>query len=522
MLAAVGATEKHLRLVMVASGAVTGAVAAVLGSDHRRGRLDRPRAPGRTRRRLPDRRASTCRGGWSSPAWLLAVRRRRPARRGGRPGRWPASRPCWPCRAGRPDRRRPIAPRRWPRLFVVGGVVCLALAGDVADDTATSRELDQRAARRRRARWPPSSACCSSARWRSGRWPGSRATAARRVAAGAARPRPLPGPLRRRPRRDQPRPRDPRRHRRHRGRRRAHRRQPATCPTVNCWCRPVRHRRRRSCPSRPTSPNLQAGVDRLVAALDDPTVIPLDVAVDPDLDPDRRARRAPRDLARPNRSGDGWSDVSPLYVATPDAARPLRGRSRRRSTRAPSSSPWRPASSASWASTCCRAPIDPTPRWSRNAVSLPATLLVAARIVHHARRLCNERGWEAVPSGRWLVETSEPLTSEQLATARDIAAGAGLTIESRDQQTGSDGAAHGSHRRRHAARARRPRHDRRPDSQRGRRRPAHPHRDRRDQRHPPHAHRRHRRRARPARRRARHRRRLPRARRPGTAATSAT
>jgi len=46
------------------------------------------------------------------------------------------------------------------------------------------------------------------------------------------------------------------------------------------------------------------------------------------------------------------------------------------------------------------------------------------------------RGWEAAESGQWLVETSEPLTSDQLATARDVAAGAGLTIEARDQQTG--------------------------------------------------------------------------------------
>ena len=41
-----------------------------------------------------------------------------------------------------------------------------------------------------------------------------------------------------------------------------------------------------------------------------------------------------------------------------------------------------------------------------------------------------------MPSGRWLVETGQPLTGEQLSTAREVAAGAGLTIESRDQQQG--------------------------------------------------------------------------------------
>ncbi len=39
-------------------------------------------------------------------------------------------------------------------------------------------------------------------------------------------------------------------------------------------------------------------------------------------------------------------------------------------------------------------------------------------------------GWKQVPSG-WLVESSRPLTSEQIGAARDIAAEAGLTIETR-------------------------------------------------------------------------------------------
>jgi len=41
------------------------------------------------------------------------------------------------------------------------------------------------------------------------------------------------------------------------------------------------------------------------------------------------------------------------------------------------------------------------------------------------------RGWEPRPVG-WLIESSRPLTDEQLATARQIAADAGLTIEARD------------------------------------------------------------------------------------------
>ena len=40
------------------------------------------------------------------------------------------------------------------------------------------------------------------------------------------------------------------------------------------------------------------------------------------------------------------------------------------------------------------------------------------------------RGWKQTPSG-WLVEAGRPLTSEQVAEAREFAADAGLTIETR-------------------------------------------------------------------------------------------
>jgi putative ABC transport system permease protein len=41
--------------------------------------------------------------------------------------------------------------------------------------------------------------------------------------------------------------------------------------------------------------------------------------------------------------------------------------------------------------------------------------------------------FEQVPSG-WLVEASEPITPAQLAAAREVAADAGLTVETRDDQ----------------------------------------------------------------------------------------
>jgi putative ABC transport system permease protein len=44
------------------------------------------------------------------------------------------------------------------------------------------------------------------------------------------------------------------------------------------------------------------------------------------------------------------------------------------------------------------------------------------------------RGWEQVPAG-WLVESTAPLTSEQIADARDVAADAGFTIEVRHEKS---------------------------------------------------------------------------------------
>src|SRR5918996_4443613 len=44
------------------------------------------------------------------------------------------------------------------------------------------------------------------------------------------------------------------------------------------------------------------------------------------------------------------------------------------------------------------------------------------------------RGWRQIPSG-WLVESSRPLTSDQIAAARESAADAGLTIEVRREST---------------------------------------------------------------------------------------
>src|SRR5215207_8670485 len=64
-----------------------------------------------------------------------------------------------------------------------------------------------------------------------------------------------------------------------------------------------------------------------------------------------------------------------------------------------------------------------SPKGERNA---PASFIT----IDGLRR----RGWKQIPSG-WLVESSRPLTSEQIADARQLAADAGLTIEVQREPT---------------------------------------------------------------------------------------
>jgi len=64
-----------------------------------------------------------------------------------------------------------------------------------------------------------------------------------------------------------------------------------------------------------------------------------------------------------------------------------------------------------------------SPKGERNA---PTSFITIDGLRRH--------GWKQVPSG-WLVESSRPLTSEQIADARHLAADAGLTIEVQREST---------------------------------------------------------------------------------------
>lgn len=178
---------------------------------------------------------------------------------------------------------------------------------------------------------------------------------------------------------------------------------------------------------------LQAAVDRVVASFDNPRVTSLDVALDPGLKPDPSfdGREA---VGVAGRFGDGWRDLSLLYIATPQLLAyygynleaippgtkvitreigelrlvgdvPVQGTDRSQ-----------------------REVLTNVERLGPNYESLPGTFVTT--------NVLRERGWVTAPAGRWLVQTSAPPTTGQLAAAREMAAGAGLTIEVRDRQGG--------------------------------------------------------------------------------------
>jgi putative ABC transport system permease protein len=432
MLAAVGATDKHVRLVMVANGALAGAVAAVLGTVVGvAGWIAlAPRVEEAVGYRVD---------AFNVPWWLIVTGGLLAVVTAAGAAWWPARTmariPPVLALSGRPPRPAPVhRSAALATAFIVGGLAALALAGDVVDSTGDDS-----------LNW--NNALLVAA--------GTIATvvgvllvaplAIRLLARGASR---LPVAMRLALR-------DLGRYQARSGAALAAISLALGIPvaivvtataaeygadTGNLSDHQLLVQAAQDDSGPPLLPeptdlvNLQAGVDRLVAALNDPTVISIDVPVDPDFPaPPGEEGRLPVELGEPIGDG-GWRDVSTLYVATPallahygvdlDAIDPntefltvetgeleligvdlVEG----------------PARSE-------QEPVTNTGSLTATYTSLPGSFITPQGL--------QRRGWDATAAGQWLVETSEPLTSDQLATARDVAASAGLTIEARDQQTG--------------------------------------------------------------------------------------
>jgi putative ABC transport system permease protein len=176
---------------------------------------------------------------------------------------------------------------------------------------------------------------------------------------------------------------------------------------------------------------LQTDVERIAASFDNGELLSLMVAIDPDA-----PSVSPDDRLAPSigeRVDDGWRDVSMIYVATPDllAAHGVDLDSVASDVAILTTATGELGVLGDMKPGATRNP--PTPLGTSQQLdpgytSVPGTFITTAEM--------QRRGWVAAPSGRWLIETSSSITVDQLAAARELAAAAGLGIESRDHQTG--------------------------------------------------------------------------------------
>ncbi|HEX6236885.1 MAG TPA: FtsX-like permease family protein [Acidimicrobiales bacterium] len=168
-------------------------------------------------------------------------------------------------------------------------------------------------------------------------------------------------------------------------------------------------------------------VDAIAETLGDPAVVALNVPRDPAAEEPRDGEtlRPPVALARP--VGDVYREFAALYVATPQALRHLgvdpASVDPGTEILAPQSGPLYLVGAAVPAIPVGEVQALDVPAYS----SSPRALITPAAVERHA--------WNSVPAA-WLVEAHEPLTGDQLAQARDLAAEAGLTVEARRGQEG--------------------------------------------------------------------------------------
>jgi putative ABC transport system permease protein len=426
MLSAIGATEKHIRLTMIASGAVSGAVAGLLGAILGVGAwtVGAPRMETAVGFRID---------AFNIPWWvviaeiLLAVLTATGA--AWWPARTMARVPTVLALSGRPPRPNPV--RRSAAVagaITAAGVICLATAGDVADDVgvdwgnfalvsggtlaiicgvllagplairglargATRLPIAIRLALRDLSRYQARSGAALAAISLVIGIPIAIVAIAASAENGAAEGNLSPSQL-------------------------IVRVVDVDGPFI---------------PEAAALETSQAGVDRLVAILGDVTQVPLDVAVDPTAEPEPGIRGVPA-IALAEAVDEGWRDVSLFYVASP----PLLSLYGVDSSDIDPETGIAAVESGEMRLFGQRLSVGQdrsdlqlvtlTGGLTPTYTSIPGYLITAEAI--------RQRGWEIAPSGRWLIQSTEALTSQQLADARETAADSGFTIESRDNQGG--------------------------------------------------------------------------------------
>jgi len=186
---------------------------------------------------------------------------------------------------------------------------------------------------------------------------------------------------------------------------------------------------------------MQQGVDALTEALGNAKVISLDVAMAPDATADPQFGGIPA-VTVGERVDQGLRDVSNVYVASPELLQAL----------GLDSTEFEQNSNVVTSATGDLRLLSGSPKAERGLdanekIDVPGTLhtkyssLPAALISQQGLR---DHGWSAVPSGRWLVQSTKPFTAAQLKAARATAARFGLNIETRDQHEGLTNLRHGA------------------------------------------------------------------------------
>jgi putative ABC transport system permease protein len=173
---------------------------------------------------------------------------------------------------------------------------------------------------------------------------------------------------------------------------------------------------------------LRSEVDRLAATLDHPAVVALDAAVNPTDQEGRGGRILRPAVVLGRRVGENTlRGIGVLYVATPELLGHL---GLDLASAGPDTDVLTPhTGDLRFANLSNQSEAAP----SVKTIDLPAYTSAPASLItiNGLRR----GGWQPARAG-WLVETRRPPTGAQLAQARQVAADSGMTLETRDNQTG--------------------------------------------------------------------------------------
>jgi putative ABC transport system permease protein len=182
---------------------------------------------------------------------------------------------------------------------------------------------------------------------------------------------------------------------------------------------------------------LEDQAERIAATLDAPALTGLDLVTDPAVPATPDGRLA---VTLAQRTELGYLDVTPLFVATPSLLDHYGldpetvGAGTEVITvppadRLPEDMEANIESDDLWLTNSAGddgpEPVTAVQTLTSEYTSLPGSFITADEL--------NRRGWEPARVG-WLIESSTPLTSEQLVAARELAADAGLLIETRHEQ----------------------------------------------------------------------------------------